>query len=374
MHIHKPAQCMPLLSDIIANRAHPDRSIDIAGKHTIIVFQETRAVGLDMTPTNNTANSRIKWGLKRLISQSSFQRFKNSSLASRRYWGQFCRSTSIHGMRYLAEPNRSWIERFWWISVVFLGFFTAAYYVSRQFVKWSQTAIEVDSYQEHEDLLKIPFPAFTICDNRKIIYTNDTTDNLLTSHGHHGRSSDWNIETGYVTKAPMFDDNASEAVKTGPFPKRAKNAVMLSIFHEIDTLPGYCAGKSDGFKEDKGTVDKYIDIPAYAWDHDETNTSKICTGDYAMRCIHHAFDLWDKNKHECRCFPTCTALEYDSKTWYNVRPIENERASQGMNKTVIVVYSTDADYIKSERRATYSLVDFIVRDTDEPQEKRWNEF
>lgn len=26
-----------------------------------------------------------------------------------------------------------------------------------------------------------------------------------------------------------------------------------------------------------------------AWDHDDTNTSKICTGDYAMRCIHHAF-------------------------------------------------------------------------------------
>ncbi|XP_066907785.1 pickpocket protein 28 [Halyomorpha halys] len=276
-------------------------------------------------------------------------------------------------------------------------------------------------------------------------------DHVITSHEHHGKPSEWNLETGFALKAPRFDNNASDSIKTGPFPKRAKNAVILNIFHEIDTLPGYCATKSDGFKiilhsphelpmvgfrespwiplqNDPGTIDKYIDIPAYGnilidvrsrkivasqhlniysinqrrcffpgerqlayfryysfnnchlecltnktleickckdfymptWDHDDSNTSKICTGDYSMRCIHHAFDLWDKNKQECQCYPTCTTLEYDSKTWYNVRPIENERASQRMNKTVIVVYSTDPDYIKSERRATYSLVDFIA--------------
>lgn len=73
---------------------------------------------------------------------------------------------------------------------------------------------------------------------------------FLRQYGHqvHGRKSDWSMLEGYKPDALYYDKNWTDSLKTGPFPKRGSNAVMLRLYHTNNTEPQYCYGDGDGYR------------------------------------------------------------------------------------------------------------------------------
>ncbi|RZC36790.1 ASC domain containing protein [Asbolus verrucosus] len=36
----------------------------------------------------------------------------------RKYFAEYCKDSSIHGIKYIGEQNRTLIEKFWWLTAI----------------------------------------------------------------------------------------------------------------------------------------------------------------------------------------------------------------------------------------------------------------
>lgn len=95
---------------------------------------------------------------------------------------EFCSTTNIHGIRYLAERRRHWSERFvlfvfsisnkfifshfnrlWWIVAILISFYFCGSSIQEIVFEWYQNPVKMSLTDTPTLISTIPFPAVTIC-------------------------------------------------------------------------------------------------------------------------------------------------------------------------------------------------------------------
>jgi acid-sensing ion channel, other len=110
-------------------------------------------------------------------------------------WGlfsEYSNSSTIHGIKYLGERRRSWVERVWWIVVFSISVTLCGVFIFKIYDKWDTSPVIVSFAERSTPIWQIPFPAVTICPETKakssmlniteiyhmIVEGNDTLYNL----------------------------------------------------------------------------------------------------------------------------------------------------------------------------------------------------
>ncbi|XP_025196558.1 pickpocket protein 28-like [Melanaphis sacchari] len=83
------------------------------------------------------------------------------------YLRKFSTATSLHGVIYLGEPKRPYLERIFWICVISLVFLMCGYQIKQLYNNWMEGSIIIilNESIRHFSVLNddVPFPAITIC-------------------------------------------------------------------------------------------------------------------------------------------------------------------------------------------------------------------
>lgn len=82
---------------------------------------------------------------------------------SRTIFGEYCATSSVHGVRYFSDPERTLCEKFWWIVMFFASVGGCAMLIDSAWKQWKQMPIVVNFENQLISVTDIPFPAFTIC-------------------------------------------------------------------------------------------------------------------------------------------------------------------------------------------------------------------
>ncbi|XP_059487052.1 pickpocket protein 28-like [Neocloeon triangulifer] len=81
---------------------------------------------------------------------------------------QFCEKTSLHGLQYLGEDKRHWLERVFWMVAFVTAIAGAFTLITQLYRKWDQNPVIVSFSTSSTGITDIPFPAFTICNMNNI--------------------------------------------------------------------------------------------------------------------------------------------------------------------------------------------------------------
>ncbi|KAJ3654362.1 hypothetical protein Zmor_013554 [Zophobas morio] len=81
----------------------------------------------------------------------------------RRWYSQFMNSSTIHGLKYLVDNEKSVIEKIWWICILLLSTYTCAVLIKLTWQKWEENPVITAFRQNLVPLWDIPFPAVTVC-------------------------------------------------------------------------------------------------------------------------------------------------------------------------------------------------------------------
>ncbi|XP_050307294.1 pickpocket protein 28-like [Anthonomus grandis grandis] len=76
---------------------------------------------------------------------------------------KYCENTTLHGLRYVGDPQLTFGERFFWLISFTLAVGFAAYYISNIYAKWKSSPVIISFSPFDAELGSIPFPAITIC-------------------------------------------------------------------------------------------------------------------------------------------------------------------------------------------------------------------
>jgi acid-sensing ion channel, other len=87
-------------------------------------------------------------------------RMKCSWRTARKLFFDYSKHSTIHGIKYIAEPNRSWFERVCWIAVIFVSLLCCGKLVMDA---WNLNPIIISFTEKPTPIWKTPFPAVTIC-------------------------------------------------------------------------------------------------------------------------------------------------------------------------------------------------------------------
>lgn len=79
----------------------------------------------------------------------------------------FSGNSTVHGVKYLGEKKRHWIERLFWVVAFFISLFGCSLLIYKLYVKWLQYPVIVSFAEESTPVWQIPFPAITICPETK---------------------------------------------------------------------------------------------------------------------------------------------------------------------------------------------------------------
>ncbi|XP_063915457.1 pickpocket protein 28-like [Zophobas morio] len=79
------------------------------------------------------------------------------------YFTEFSNNTGIHGFKYMGEPERSFIEKFYWFIL-----FCASLYFCIYLIVHTWSSVLVSFVQTPTPVWQVPFPAITICPENKV--------------------------------------------------------------------------------------------------------------------------------------------------------------------------------------------------------------
>ncbi|KAJ6645324.1 F-box-like/WD repeat-containing protein ebi [Pseudolycoriella hygida] len=79
----------------------------------------------------------------------------------------FCNNSTVPGIRYFVEPDRHWLEKFWWIVAIALSIFASVYGIVDIWISWNENPVTIHFNNKPRSLDTIPFPAVTICSTEK---------------------------------------------------------------------------------------------------------------------------------------------------------------------------------------------------------------
>ncbi|KAK5641667.1 hypothetical protein RI129_010214 [Pyrocoelia pectoralis] len=93
------------------------------------------------------------------------------------YFLQYCETTTIHGMRYVGERGRYFMERLVWTVIIFSVSVICLGLIRHSYLRWRNSPVIVTFESSKTSISKIPFPAVTLCPetkfNKEILnYTN----------------------------------------------------------------------------------------------------------------------------------------------------------------------------------------------------------
>ncbi|XP_046454006.1 pickpocket protein 28-like isoform X2 [Daphnia pulex] len=127
---------------------------------------------VDVNVRQRNAVGIIKWIRKEK------KKKKNNKKKTLRYGGgrptagahlrDFMHATSMHGLKYAAEKEATWIERFLWIALFLACFCTAVFFIMRMWSKWvsSPVIISVESTDFPNSM--ISFPTVSVCNVNQV--------------------------------------------------------------------------------------------------------------------------------------------------------------------------------------------------------------
>ncbi|KAE9532798.1 hypothetical protein AGLY_009879, partial [Aphis glycines] len=88
------------------------------------------------------------------------------------YLRKFSIATSLHGVIYLGEPKRPYLERIFWICVISLVFLMCGYQIQQLYNNWMESGIIsiLNESSRHFSVLNddVPFPGITICSDLQL--------------------------------------------------------------------------------------------------------------------------------------------------------------------------------------------------------------
>jgi acid-sensing ion channel, other len=88
---------------------------------------------------------------------------KNCSRKSRSSFSEYSGKTTVHGMYYVGESNRLWIERLFWVLIVIVSCYLCTVVVLDSYKRWTDDPVIVSFDSKYMPVDEIPFPAVTIC-------------------------------------------------------------------------------------------------------------------------------------------------------------------------------------------------------------------
>ncbi|KAM7342300.1 pickpocket protein 28-like [Cochliomyia hominivorax] len=83
-------------------------------------------------------------------------------------WGEYTRSTSIHGLRYIFGVHYPFYERFYWIVLMLISLYFSIYFTLETYYKWLNSPVIMGLDETLVPIHKIPFPTITICPEIKM--------------------------------------------------------------------------------------------------------------------------------------------------------------------------------------------------------------
>ncbi|XP_065361239.1 pickpocket protein 28 [Calliphora vicina] len=117
---------------------------------TITAFKETIDVDSD---EDVDTKQQIKYG--------------KPSQAAWAIFSEYCDNSTIHGIKYLGEQKRPWLERLFWIMVFVCSIYLCASLTMNIWWKWNNNPVIVSFAEKSTPVWQIPFPAVTVCTETK---------------------------------------------------------------------------------------------------------------------------------------------------------------------------------------------------------------
>lgn len=82
-------------------------------------------------------------------------------------FADYSETSTIHGIRYLGERKRHWVERLWWFVAFTLSVVACFGFIYQEWQKMSSTPVMVTFADKSTPISDIPFPSVTICTDTK---------------------------------------------------------------------------------------------------------------------------------------------------------------------------------------------------------------
>lgn len=93
---------------------------------------------------------------------------KQSKPSPSTIFSEYCTTSSVHGVRYFSDPERTLCEKFWWVVMFAVSVAGCAMLIESSRQKWNQTPIVMNFENQPVSVTDIPFPSVTICPPGKI--------------------------------------------------------------------------------------------------------------------------------------------------------------------------------------------------------------
>ncbi|XP_011164616.2 pickpocket protein 28 [Solenopsis invicta] len=81
---------------------------------------------------------------------------------------QYCRYSTLHGLRYVGDSELSIVERIFWIISFTTALTVAIYYICYLYNKWNLSPVIISMSPDPVALSEFPFPSITICNMNKV--------------------------------------------------------------------------------------------------------------------------------------------------------------------------------------------------------------
>lgn len=72
---------------------------------------------------------------------------------------EYANNSSIHGVRYMGERRRPWIERLYWVISFCISMYLCSGLILKVWVKWEQSPVIVSLIEKTTPIWTIPFPS-----------------------------------------------------------------------------------------------------------------------------------------------------------------------------------------------------------------------
>lgn len=71
----------------------------------------------------------------------------------------YCENTTIHGVKYIGQPQQRLPDRLWWIISFLISIVLCTYLIRNLWIKWDETPVFVSFSEQTTPVWEIPFPA-----------------------------------------------------------------------------------------------------------------------------------------------------------------------------------------------------------------------
>lgn len=82
-------------------------------------------------------------------------------------FSEYCDNSSIHGVNYMSDGKRPFIERSIWIIIFLLSIYGCSNLILNSWMKWKENPVLLQYNEVDVPIFKIRFPVITICPETK---------------------------------------------------------------------------------------------------------------------------------------------------------------------------------------------------------------